>query len=80
MCSEHCLIMLYIGVKFHENISNGIRVMERTRNYEALKNRPTDTQYFRGYNLILCHFWWRFLSNFIKKLKQKSYMGVTSDA
>ena len=33
MCSSHGI---YIGVKFHENISNGIRDMKRTRNYEAL--------------------------------------------
>ena len=36
MCSPRCLIVLYIGVKFYKNISNGITVMERTRNYEAL--------------------------------------------
>ena len=30
MCSSHRLIALYTGVKFHENISNGIRVMART--------------------------------------------------
>ena len=36
MCSANRLIGLYIDVKFRENISNGIRVMERTRNYEAL--------------------------------------------
>ena len=31
MCSACCLIMLYICVKFRENTTNGIRVMERTR-------------------------------------------------
>ena len=31
MCSAHCLLVLYICVKFRENITNGIRVMERTR-------------------------------------------------
>ena len=25
LCSAHCLMMLYIGVKFPENISNSIR-------------------------------------------------------
>ena len=29
MCSAHCLTMLYICVKFHENITNCIRVMDR---------------------------------------------------
>ena len=33
MCSAHHLMMLYICVKFHENITNSIRVMERTRVY-----------------------------------------------
>ena len=27
MCSAHRLMVLYINMKFHENISNGIRVM-----------------------------------------------------
>ena len=44
MCSEHCLMVLYICVKFHENISNGIRIMEWTRNYEALTDGWTDRQ------------------------------------
>ena len=30
MCSACCLMVLYICVKFRENITNGIRVMERT--------------------------------------------------
>ena len=30
MCSVLCLMVLYICVKFHENITNGIRVKERT--------------------------------------------------
>ena len=29
MCSAHCLMVLYIGVKFLENISNSIRFTER---------------------------------------------------
>ena len=31
MCSASCLMVLYICVKFCENITHGIRVMERTR-------------------------------------------------
>ena len=31
MCSASRLIVLYICVKFHENVRNGIRVTERTR-------------------------------------------------
>ena len=30
MCSAHCLIVLYICVKFCEKILDGIRVMEQT--------------------------------------------------
>ena len=36
MCSARFLIVFNICVKFRENISNGIRVTEWTRNYEAL--------------------------------------------
>ena len=36
MCSAHRLMVLYLDVKFRQNISNGIRVMEQTRNYDAL--------------------------------------------
>ena len=38
MCSAHHLIVLYICVKFGENISDGIRVMDRTRMMEVLKD------------------------------------------
>ena len=40
--------MLYICVKYHENISDSIRVMKLTQMMEAL----TDTQNFGGYNII----------------------------
>ena len=36
MSFARCLIMLYSCEKFRENISDGIRVMERTRMMEAL--------------------------------------------
>ena len=29
--SAHCLIVLYISTKFHENISKGFKVIERTQ-------------------------------------------------
>ena len=35
-CSVCCLKVLYICVKFGENISDGIRVMEQTQMMEAL--------------------------------------------
>ena len=31
MFSAHCLMMVYICPKFHENIFNGIRITEQTR-------------------------------------------------
>ena len=34
-------MVVYIGVKFYENISNGFKVMERTRNYEVLTDGRT---------------------------------------
>ena len=43
MCSASCLIMLYICVKFGENISDRIRVMEWTRMMEVLTDGQTDT-------------------------------------
>ena len=46
MCSAHRLMVIYTGMKFRENISNSFRVMEWTRNYEALTDRQTDTQNF----------------------------------
>ena len=36
MCSACHLIELYICLKFRENITDGIRVMEQTRMMEAL--------------------------------------------
>ena len=42
ICSTHCLLVVNIGVKFRENISNCFRVMERTRKYEALIDGWTD--------------------------------------
>ena len=41
MCSAHRLMVLYIGVKFRENISKDIRVLEQTQNYEALIDGQT---------------------------------------
>ena len=55
MCSARCLIVFYICVKFGENISDDIRVMERTRLKEALTDGRTDwrshVQAFIGYFL-----------------------------
>ena len=39
MCSAHHPMVLYIVVKFPENISNGIRVKEWTQNHKVLRDR-----------------------------------------
>ena len=44
MYSARPLVVLYILVKFGENISGGIRVIELTLKMEALTNRQSDTQ------------------------------------
>ena len=31
MCSERCLMVFNVCVKFHENMSSGFKVMERTQ-------------------------------------------------
>ena len=36
--------MCFTSVKFHENSLNGIRVMKRTQNYEALMHRHSKFQ------------------------------------
>ena len=38
MCSACLLMVLYICVKFGENISGGIRVIQQTQMMEALKD------------------------------------------
>ena len=50
------LIVLYSCVKFPENISKGIRVMEPTQISKMLMDGwQTDTQNFEGYNIIPHH-------------------------
>ena len=53
--SARRLITLYVFVKFREN-TNGICVVARTRNFEALKNGRTDTKNFGGHNIIPANF------------------------
>ena len=43
-CSARHLFVLYIYVKFSEDISDGIRVMQQTPMMEELMDRPTDGQ------------------------------------
>ena len=31
LCGTHCHDLFYVSVKYHQNIPNGIRVIERTR-------------------------------------------------
>ena len=48
MCSARRLIVLYIYVKFDENISDGMRVMEWTRMTKALTDGRSHVQAFIG--------------------------------
>ena len=49
-------VVLYICVQFRENISNSIRVMEQTGNYEVLMDGRMDPQNFGQYNITPRHF------------------------
>ena len=42
MCSARCLMVFNICVKFHENMSSGFKVLERTR--KLLTDTHTHTQ------------------------------------
>ena len=44
LCSARCLIMLYILLKFHDNILNGLQVIERTRNYHSLISKGNNSK------------------------------------
>ena len=48
MCSARCHIVLYFWLKFDENISDSIRVMEWTRMTEALTDGRSYVQAFIG--------------------------------
>ena len=52
MRSARRLILFYIYVKLGENISDGIRVMERTQMMQTLTDGRTDIQNFGRYNII----------------------------
>ena len=63
MCSARCLVVYNIYVKFHENMSSGFKVMERTRKLLAdthtLKRRklytPLHTLYAGGITRDMVH-------------------------
>ena len=56
LLSEHRLMMVYIFTKFHENILNVIRVMERTQKVngrtDGRTDRRTDGRKDGGHNII----------------------------
>ena len=45
-------MMVYICTKFHENILNGIRVMEQTRKVNGRTDRHPDRPTDGGHNII----------------------------
>ena len=36
LCSSHCLMVLYISMKLHDNILKSFLVTERTQNYHSV--------------------------------------------
>ena len=75
------LIMFYICAKFREIISNGIKVMERTRMINRWRtDGRTDTQKFGGYNILPRHFLWWGIKNFKVKLFAKTDSAADADA
>ena len=86
MCSARHFIVLYFCVKFHENISDGIRVMEQTQMMEALTDRHS--KFRRVYYIIplplfvVGHKKGEFLPSmyhkdtFLKKVRRKSRLLV----
>ena len=56
LCSAYCLRMLYVSMKFHDNILNGFQVIEWTRNNNSLilkGNNSKDVQ-TRVMVLVVC--------------------------
>ena len=45
-------MMVYICTKFHENILNGVRVMERTRKVNGRTDRRMDRRTDGGHDII----------------------------
>ena len=44
LCSAICLMMLYISMKFHDNILNGFQIIERTRNYHSIISKGNSSK------------------------------------
>ena len=51
-----CLMMLYISMKFHDNILNGFQVIERTQNYHSLISKGNNSKnvYTSVIVLVIC--------------------------
>ena len=64
VCSAHYPMVLYIYMKFRENISKGTRVLERTQSHEALTDGHSK---FGRYNIISRHFLWRGIKSGTKR-------------
>ena len=59
MSPTHPLIVLYVCVKFGENITHGIRAMEQTRMTEALTETDRHSKFWTALTYYTCHFLWR---------------------
>ena len=65
-------MMVYICIKCHENILNGITAMERTRKDNARTDRLTDGRADGGHDIIRLVFDGRIKRRAAKFLKTKS--------
>ena len=56
LCSARHLMMLYISMKFHDNILNGFQVIERTQNYHSLISKGNNSKnvYTKVLVLVFC--------------------------
>ena len=56
LCSARHLTMLYISMKFHDNILNRFQIIERTRNNHSLISKGNNSKnvYTREIGLVVC--------------------------
>ena len=62
--SAHCLMVLYIYMKFHENVLNGFRVIDRTQNDQCQFSKGTNSKNVLKTSYGSCDLhviWWCFI-------------------
>ena len=53
LCSASCLMMLYISMKFHENILNGLQVIEQFQNYHCQISKGNNYKNIETRDMVL---------------------------